>query len=149
MTHITFAGLSLPIPTGFVDRSTVVFALLPEESADPRVKAVNTPPVNIVVAKEAAAKRTLTALIDEKLADLGKALPGFKILRRGQEDRADAAAEIAFCEYSAQIGPALVQLLAARAVGDDIIVLTGTAQAASFAKHRDAMLAVLRDATLT
>lgn len=142
----TFAGLSVSVPDGYLDRSSVVLVLQPAPSTDPRLKAPTVAPVNVVLSREPAAGRSASEILDEKLTELGKGLQGFKVQRRG-EDTLPTGGLLPFCEYTAQVGPALVQMIALRPAGDDVVVLTGTAQAAVFAKHRAEMLAILADAT--
>ena len=143
--RITFSGLRADVPDGWTDASTLVFMMPASTLTAPLAKQrkADRSPANVAISWGAAPKGASAAhaavLLEGRLDEMQRALPGFTRRAHGERDG------VAWAEVSFDAEAPLVQLVMSRIVGPTAISVTGSALLAAYSDAlRDRFLDVAR-----
>jgi hypothetical protein len=137
--RVRFHDFAAEVPEGWRDESTITFTMPPDDRLTPMGQSGGGSPGNVVIGWQARRQQSVEAFVQERAAGLRKALPGFKLRAEGE-----IAPDVRFLEYTFSAPVPVVQLLVVRAVGDELVCVTGTAMAGRFAELRPVFEALAR-----
>ena len=145
--QITCGALVTDVPDGWRDESTIVYTMPPDPQLVARLAAGSSPrssPAAITVTWEDAGDLQAAAFLEGRLETLRRSLQGFKLLGRGDAGGGDSP--VPYLEYGLAARVPLSQILLVRRVGALMVVVTGTAQPATYpgAHHRSLLPAARR-----
>jgi hypothetical protein len=136
-----FAGFVADVPDGWRDQSVISFACPSDVVVDPRAMrpASNRPTATVAITwADRPARATATTVLDEQLAN-GAALFAEYEVRARAVDGELATADVSFVQ-----GERILQLVAVRIFGERVVVVTGSAFAATWDAMRPKLLDVAR-----
>lgn len=138
---IDFQGVTAPVPDGWINCSTLVFAMPADDQLRSPLalqKQVAGSAANLVLTWD---ERTADprALLDQKVAELTRQIPGIDVLSTGEVAGTDAS--IPFAELAVPGKVAVRQIVFVRRIGGQTVTITGTAVATLFDKLRASFVA--------
>ena len=135
------------VPDHWLDRSSFAFLVPPDGSiAEPRAKQPKepTPPASVVIQwREPPANMTsLGDFLEAQIPEMQAAFAGLVVVERGDDGTDEEPAPFLDCRLPGN--QPLRQLIVARLVQGQLVLLTGTAQELQFASMKKHFLAVVK-----